>query len=90
MSMSSKTRRGFFKTISVVPLVLAGAGTAMAQNPSMRKALQYQDTPKNGQRCDQCLQYVADPKKKDEGACKVIPNDVVKAAGWCTAWAKKA
>lgn len=88
--MSATTRRHFIKTIAIVPLVGAAVNTALAENAAMRKALQYQDAPKNGQRCDQCIQYVADAKKKDEGACKVIPNDVVKASGWCTAWAKKA
>ena len=88
--MSATTRRHFMKTIAIAPLAGTAMNVAFAENAAMRKALQYQDTPKNGQRCDQCIQYVADAKKKGVGACKVIPNDVVKAEGWCTAWAKKA
>ena len=38
----------------------------------------------------QCFVAGVNPKKAGEGLCKVIPNDTVKAAGWCTAWAKKA
>ncbi|MFN6184156.1 MAG: high-potential iron-sulfur protein, partial [Burkholderiales bacterium] len=85
----SANRRFFMKTIAILPAAVV-SGMAVAQNAAMKKNLQYQDTPKSGQRCDQCLHYVADPKKAGEGICKVIPNDTVKAAGWCTAWVKKA
>ena len=85
----NKFRRDALKmgaaALAMIPVIALAA-----KNEGVRKSMQYQDTPKNNQRCDQCLHYVADPKKAGEGLCKVIPNDTVKAAGWCTAWAKKA
>jgi len=41
-------------------LIGAGAGgaAAFAKAKADKKAMQYQDQPKNGQKCDTCVQFV--------------------------------
>jgi hypothetical protein len=42
-----------------------------------------------GQNCANCSLYVGKPGDK-AGGCKILPGKQVAAAGWCSAWAKKA
>jgi len=73
--------------------VLAGgvaalaAGTvarpAMAQTKLQPAAVQYQETPKDGQKCDNCVNWVA------PNACKIVSGNI-SPNGWCIAFAPKA
>ncbi|HSN20875.1 MAG TPA: high-potential iron-sulfur protein [Usitatibacter sp.] len=62
---------------TVIPLRVA-----VAQQKASKKAMQYQDSPKNGQQCDQCMHF--EPPK----SCKIVEGDI-SPKGWCVAWAKK-
>ena len=77
------TRRNFLRGAATA---VAGAAIpirfAHAQQKASKQAMQYQDTPKNGQQCDQCMHFEA-PK-----SCKVVEGDI-SPKGWCVAFAKK-
>ena len=70
---------------------LAGAclaRNAAAQAKATKQAMQYQDQPKNGQTCDQCMHWVPGPDAKAQGTCKVVDGPI-SPKGWCAAFAKK-
>jgi hypothetical protein len=62
---------------------------ARAQSKATKQAMQYQDQPKNGQRCDGCMQFVAGGKAGAMGTCKVVEGPI-SPGGWCIAYVKKA
>jgi len=70
---------------------LAGAcfaGRASAQAKADKKAMQYQEQPKNGQECDQCMHWIPGPKPDAQGQCKVVEGPI-NPKGWCAAFVKK-
>lgn len=83
------TRKAALTHLLVLP-ALAGAllaGTTAARADS-RVDLKYQSTPKNNQKCSDCMLFVAGKTAKDDGTCKVITGDI-SPNGWCTAFAQK-
>jgi High potential iron-sulfur protein len=50
--------------------------------------MKYQEQPKDGQRCDACMQFVPGPKPGAKGACKVVDGPI-SPSGWCIAFVKK-
>ena len=83
---SKLTRRVFFRgaaTLAGAALVAALIPVRDARAAKLAKSdLQYQDTPKNGQQCDQCV-YFQPPK-----GCGLIEGDI-SPQGWCSAYNKK-
>jgi len=77
------SRRQFFR-------YLAGTAVLLSAIPLMAKApkeqVAYQDSPKNGQRCDTCIHY--EPSGGGSGTCKLVKGEVA-AKGWCQLYAKK-
>lgn len=72
-------------------VALAGAcvaRSAAAQAKATKQAMQYQDQPKNGQTCDQCMHWVPGPNPQAQGTCKVVEGPI-NPKGWCVAFAKK-
>ena len=63
------------------PLAL-GATSAKAAKLA-QKAVRYQDSPKDGKRCDGCNLFVA------PDACKSVEGPI-SPSGWCALWVKKA
>ena len=55
----------------------AAQGEKLAQN-----AVQYQKTPKDGNECDKCVNWVA------PNQCKIVAGDI-NPKGWCVAYAPK-
>ena len=77
----SRTRRQLLQT------GLAAAGTviaisAKAQDKIAPAMVQYQKTPKDGNRCDMCVNWEA------PNACKIV-SGTIDPAGWCIAYAPK-
>lgn len=86
-------RRRFLTLAASVPgaaavVALAGrVGDAAAQSKMSKKAAQYQDQPKDGQRCDGCQFYI--PAEGDgPGACQVVEGEIAPEA-WCVLYAPK-
>jgi hypothetical protein len=63
---------------------------AKAASESIRK--KKQGVEGKDQTCKNCVQYKPTGEKDgaEVGTCKLIPNGLVPAAGWCGSWAKKA
>jgi len=85
-----QSRRNILKfgsaALAMIPVVALAA-----KNEGVRKSMQYQDTPKDGKQCSDCVQFIPGKSATDLGGCKVYPNDTeVSPKGWCIAWAKKA
>jgi hypothetical protein len=80
---ASVTRRTLLLAAAgAAPLLALGATSADAAKLA-QKAVRYQDTPKDGKRCDGCNLFVA------PNACKSVEG-TISPAGWCTLWVKKA
>jgi High potential iron-sulfur protein len=73
-------RRSLLKSVPMIAGAIISTN-AMAQNlfaqaKLTHDAAKYQDNPKNGQQCSNCVQFVA------PASCKVV-EDPIGASGWC-------
>ncbi|MGM0623584.1 MAG: high-potential iron-sulfur protein [Campylobacterota bacterium] len=73
--MKFDTRRDFFKSLAALGFMSFVTTTAYAKGS--KEALEYQETPKNGQSCEKCAHFL--PKTNE---CKVVKGSIV-AQGWC-------
>lgn len=90
----NKSRRGALKNVAgsaiAVPVLLATKEAWAAKNDALRTALQYQDDPKDGNRCDACLHWKAGADAAAKGGCAIMPGDTeISPSGWCSAYVKK-
>lgn len=83
---SKVTRRVFFKgaaTLAGAALVAAiPIRDARAQAKIAQAAVKYQDTPKDGLRCDACVYW------KAPDACGIVEGKIA-PSGWCAAFNQK-
>jgi hypothetical protein len=95
MNDASKVRSGELSRRSLLRNVAFAAGgaailgttvsanrVAVAQTKATQKAVGYQDTPKDAQRCDNCAQF------EPPSSCKVVEGNI-NPAGWCKVYVKK-
>ena len=79
-------RRSVLKTVpAIVGAIVstnAMADILFAQTKLTHEAAKYQDSPKDGQQCSGCVQFVA------PASCKVV-EDPVAASGWCQLFTAK-
>jgi hypothetical protein len=80
---AAATRRG----ILMAGLAIAGATgvtqVARAQDAKIpQEQVQYQQTPKDGNKCSACVNWV------DPNACKIVAG-TINPNGWCIAFAPK-
>lgn len=87
------SRRTFIKSAALaagaaaVPgMMLSGGAQAASKLP--QAAVQYQDKPKNGQKCSECLQFIPGKTPKSMGTCKVVQGKI-HPNGWCIAFVPK-
>jgi hypothetical protein len=88
---SSSTKKGVCRRslLKSVPMI-AGAIVStnaitqnlFAQQKLTHEAAKYQDSPKDGQQCSGCVQFVA------PASCKVVA-DPISASGWCQLFTAK-
>ena len=77
--------------LSAIPVLLVTREAVAGENAAMRKALQYQDSPKGDAQCSKCVQFVPGKAATDKGQCKAIAgDDQISPNGWCAAFVKKA
>ncbi len=76
----SNSRRKFLRgalAISLTPLLLSNqALLAQGGSKQDKSEVQYQDSPKNGQKCSQCRWF------QQPDGCKVV-NGKISPEGWC-------
>ena len=85
------SRRIMLKNAAIVAGLAAApwaARQAAAQQKATKQAMQYQEQPKNGQKCADCLQFISGAKQGASGTCKVVEGPISKD-GWCAAYVKK-
>ena len=71
------SRRQFLSLTASGAAVVAGAGLSTSAHAKVPKAaVGYQESPKNGQRCDACKYW------EDGGSCTKVKGDIA-ASGWC-------
>ncbi|HET7370730.1 MAG TPA: high-potential iron-sulfur protein [Gammaproteobacteria bacterium] len=95
MASSDKTfsRRIFIKSAflaagaAAIP-GLAFSGGARAASKLPKASVQYQDRPKNGKQCSECIQFISGGSKGAMGACKVVQG-TINPKGYCVAFVPK-
>jgi len=85
MNPSRRIVLKYVAAASALPLL---GQNVLAQSKATKQAMKYQDQPKDGQRCDQCVQFIPAEKKGAPGGCKVVEGSI-NPAGWCIAFVKK-
>ncbi len=58
-------------------------------NPQAQALKYTEETPKEGQRCNNCVHAKGD-LNADWVGCNIFPGKKVAAAGWCNVWAPRA
>lgn len=78
------SRRTILRAGVGIAAAATGVGTAAAQGaPKLAKTVvMYQDSPKDGHQCDQCVNW------EPPNACKIVEGDI-SPKGWCGAFAPK-
>lgn len=65
------------------PLALGADPAPPAATKKVSQAsVQYQGTPKSGQKCSDCIHFIA-----KSNTCKLVEGNI-SANGWCSLWAK--
>ena len=82
-------RRDFLKTGAAALAGICVARVALAQAKATKQAMQYQEQPRNGQECDQCMHWIPGPNAGAPGQCKVVEGPI-NPKGYCVAFVKKA
>ena len=89
-----KSRRSLLKKaamyiagVAALPLLASFRSTRAAEK--LQKAdVKYQDKPKDGKDCDDCMHFVAGATPKAMGTCKVVEG-AVSPHGYCAAFTPK-
>ncbi|RXJ80773.1 high-potential iron-sulfur protein [Arcobacter sp. F2176] len=69
-------RREFFKSITFLSLITFSTTPLHAKGS--KEQFKYQDTPKNGKACKDCMHFEA-----ETNTCKIVKGSI-DANGWCT------
>jgi hypothetical protein len=79
------TRRAFVRGFALSGAALA-AGVipiqAVQAQSASKESMKYQDSPKDGKKCDMCVYF------KAPNACSLVQGDI-SPNGWCTAFTPK-
>ncbi|MFK7964571.1 MAG: high-potential iron-sulfur protein [Burkholderiaceae bacterium] len=92
--MTNPSRRSALKavvgTAVAAPVMFIAKDALAAKNDALRTALQYQDTPKDGNKCVDCLHFQPGADAAAKGGCAILPGDTeIAPEGWCSAYVKK-
>jgi len=80
---NGSSRRDMLRTGMMIATGVAAASVARAQDEKIAQELvQYQDQPKEGQKCNICAQWV------EPNACKIVAGKI-SPNGYCVAYAPK-
>lgn len=76
--MKDQSRRSFFRYMAVLGLAAFSSTPLYAKAP--KSNVKYQETPKDGNKCSTCMQFI--PKTKE---CKLVQGSI-NPDGWCMLW----
>ncbi|HEO99272.1 MAG TPA: iron oxidase oxidoreductase [Epsilonproteobacteria bacterium] len=74
--MKFNTRRDFFKSLTALGLMSFVTTAAYAKGS--KELFEYQETPKDGKRCKECMHFLPETNE-----CKVIEGSIT-PEGWCS------
>ncbi len=77
----------FIAGMAALPL-LKTIRNARAADKLEKTAVKYQDKPKDGKDCDDCMQFVAGATPKAMGTCKMVEG-AISPHGYCAAFTPK-
>lgn len=75
-----KTRRSFFRYMAVLGLVTFHSSPLHAK--TAKEVVKYQETPKDGKVCKDCLHFIAETNE-----CKTVAG-AINPEGWCSIYFK--
>lgn len=82
-------RQGVALAGGVVVAGLMSKTNVSAQSTKVAQAVaKYQSTPKGGQQCDGCLQFIPGKTASADGTCKIVEGSIA-PKGWCMFFAPK-
>jgi hypothetical protein len=82
---NGSSRRDMLRTGMMIAAGVTGvavASSARADEKIAQELVQYQNEPKDGQKCNMCAQWV------DPNACKIVAGNI-NPNGYCVAYAPK-
>ncbi|WP_295391041.1 twin-arginine translocation signal domain-containing protein [uncultured Thiodictyon sp.] len=87
--LNKPSRRQFLKVggaaLVALPIIAMSGNALAAKNESVRAALQYQTSPKDGKQCSTCQNYQAATK-----GCTLYPGDTeIVPTGYCSGYIAK-
>jgi hypothetical protein len=93
LSGQAAARRGAIKTITWFAGTAAlgsllPRSAARAQAKAAKSAVQYQDMPKDGKDCDDCIQFIPGATEAAPGTCKIVEGSI-SPHGHCLAFTPK-
>ncbi|WP_165943243.1 high-potential iron-sulfur protein [Roseicella aquatilis] len=77
-----KRRRSVLRAAGLAALAPIAVPRARAQDKLQGSMVLYQDKPKDGQKCSNCLHF------QPPNACAIVAGEI-SPEGWCAVWAKK-
>ncbi len=83
---SALKRMALISGTAALPALVGSRAAFAAKAP--KAAMQYQDTPKNGEDCAACIHFVPGDSPDAMGKCKIVAGDI-SPKGWCVAYAPK-
>ncbi|MBW6489544.1 iron oxidase oxidoreductase [Sulfurimonas sp.] len=78
--MNSSSRRVFFRYMAILGLATWGVTPLLAKGT--KEKLIYQETPKDGKKCADCLHFLPETNE-----CKVVEG-AISPDGWCMMYFK--
>ena len=94
-SIETQSRRLLIKgavllvAVAIVPsLAAADKAPADAKTKLPKTDVRYQDEPKAGKDCDDCIQFIPGKTSKVKGTCKIVEGDI-SPTGYCLAFTPK-
>jgi len=90
MENPAKSRRALVKGaallagMAIIPFFASRASAAKLGKTDVK----YQDQPKAGKDCDDCIQFIAGASAKAPGTCKVVDGEI-SPHGYCLAFTPK-
>ena len=91
-SLEKRMRRSLLKRATLLVVGMAALPLmqtiARAAEKLKKAAVNYQDKPKNGKDCDDCMHFMAGATPQAMGECKVV-DGTISPHGYCSAFTPK-
>ena len=76
------------KFAGLTAFYLGTGRSALGATKLAKSAVQYQNEPRAGKDCDDCIQFLAGATPKSDGSCKIVEG-AISPHGYCIAFTPK-